>query len=161
MSSLPTLAEPSRKTPAPALTITSADGQQFDLAALRGKVVLVNFWATWCGPCLAEMPAIAEFHKKHHTEGFEVIALSIDKPQDRQKMLKLLAKLPYPGALASDATRNGFGIPEAVPVSYVVDAKGIIRDTFVEIDTELLDEVVLPLLKQTSVKPTATERRSD
>jgi cytochrome c biogenesis protein CcmG/thiol:disulfide interchange protein DsbE len=138
---------------APSLTITTADGRGFDLDAMRGKVVLVNFWATWCAPCLAEMPAIGTFYRKHRAEGFEVIALSTDRPRDREKMLKLLAKLPFPGALLSDAIRNGFGTPDGVPVSFIVDRRGIVRDKFIAIDDELLDEVVVPLLGEASASP--------
>jgi thiol-disulfide isomerase/thioredoxin len=149
----PTLSEPVLKQPAPALAIATARGHEFDLAALRGKVVLIDFWATWCAPCLAEFPVIEKFYREQHAEGFEVIALSIDKPRDRQKMQRLIAKLPFDAALLGDAHRNGFGVPDAVPVSYVVDAQGIVRDRFIAIDDELLDEVVLPLLKRAAVKP--------
>jgi thiol-disulfide isomerase/thioredoxin len=145
---LPAIAEPAMKQPAPALTVETAGGDEFDLGAKRGKVVLVNFWATWCAPCLAEMPAIADFYMKHRGEGFEVIALSIDRPRDQAKMQNLIAKLPFQAALLRDARRNGFGTPDAVPLSYVIDAQGVVRDKFIEVDGELLDEAVLPLLKQ-------------
>jgi cytochrome c biogenesis protein CcmG, thiol:disulfide interchange protein DsbE len=153
----PAFPEPALKEPAPPLSIVTAGGREFDLAAMRGKVVLVDFWATWCAPCLAEFPVIEKFYRKHKAEGFEVIALSIDKPRDRQKTLRLIATLPFDAALLSDARRNGFGVPDAVPVSYVIDAEGIVRDTFIAIDDELLDEVVLPLLKKTAVKPVSAE----
>jgi cytochrome c biogenesis protein CcmG, thiol:disulfide interchange protein DsbE len=142
----PLKAEPLLKAPAPPLTIETADGREFDLGALRGKVVLVDFWATWCAPCIEELPVIEKFYRKHQAEGFEVIALSTDKPRDREKMRRLIAKLPFKAALLSDASRNGFGTPEAVPVSYVIDASGVVRDTFIGLDDQLLDEVVLPLL---------------
>jgi cytochrome c biogenesis protein CcmG, thiol:disulfide interchange protein DsbE len=148
-------AEPSLQAPAPQLTITTTDGQEFDLAAMRGKVVLVDFWATWCAPCLAEFPVVAAFYRKYHAKGFEVIALSIDKPRDREKMRKLLAKLPFAGAPLREARQNGFGTPEAVPISYVIDAHGIVRDRFIAIDKELLDEVVLPLLAGTAGQPSS------
>jgi len=144
----PVRGEPALKDTAPPLTIATASGGEFDLGAMRGKVVLVDFWATWCAPCLAEFPVIEKFYQKHRAEGFEVIALSIDKPRDRAKMRRLIAKLPFQAALLSDASRNGFGTPEAVPVSYVIDAQGVVRDQFIAIDDELLDEVVLPLLDE-------------
>jgi peroxiredoxin len=146
-------AEPRLKAPAPPLAITATDGRAFDLDSMRGKVVLVLFWATWCGPCLAEMPAVEKYYRRHKAEGFDVIALSTDRPENRDKVAKELSRLPFPGALLSDATRNGFGKPEAVPVSYVVDANGTVRDTFIAIDERLLNKAVSPLLKQKSVTP--------
>ena len=67
-------------------------------------------------------------------------------------MRRLIAKLPFAAALLSDASRNGFGTPDAVPVSYVIDARGIVRDTFVAIDDELLSEVVAPLLDKAQAR---------
>ncbi len=134
--------------PAPPLTIETAGGGEFDLGAMRGKVVLVNFWATWCAPCIEELPAIANFYQKHHAEGFEVIALSIDQPRNRAKMQRLIAALPFHAALLSEASRDGFGAPDAVPLSYVIDARGVVRDKFVGVDDELLNEVLVPLLKE-------------
>lgn len=144
----PVLAEPAVKEPAPPLTIQTVQASGFDLAAMRGKVVLVDFWATWCAPCLEELPVIAKFYRKHHAQGFEVIALSIDRPRDRAKMQRLSAKLPFPAALLSEASQNGFGTPEAVPVSFVIDARGVVRDKFIAIDDELLNGIVAPLLKE-------------
>ena len=63
-------------------------------------------------------------------------------------MQRVSEKLPFKAALLSEATRNGFGTPDAVPVSYVIDANGIVRDTFIAVDDELLNEVILPLLKE-------------
>ncbi len=144
----PAGAEPAIKDPAPELTIQTLGGRAFDLGALRGKVVLVKFWATWCAPCREEFPIIAKFYSEHRAQGFEVIALSIDKPAARAKMQRIASKLPFEAALLSEASRNGFGTPEAVPVSYVIDAKGVVRDKFIQTDKELLDEVVLPLVKE-------------
>jgi thiol-disulfide isomerase/thioredoxin len=150
-------AEPRLQERAPALTITAADGRDFDFDAMRGKVVLVAFWATWCAPCLEEMPTLETYYREHKGHGFEVIALSIDKPASREKALKVLAMLSFPGAMLSEASRNGFGKPEGVPVSYVVDAQGLVRDKFIAIDKGLLDEVITPLLKESSVAPIPAE----
>ncbi len=144
----PVSATPRLKERAPPLQVATAQGEILDLEALRGKVVLVLFWATWCAPCLEEFPVIGDFHAKHRAEGFEVVALSIDKPRKRSQMIALLSKLPFPGALLSEATENGFGTPDAVPVSYLVDAHGVIRDTFINVDADLLNETVPPLLRE-------------
>ena len=158
---LPVSAEPRLQERAPPLTITASDGSTFDLDAMRGTVVLVVFWATWCAPCLEEMPVLENYYRTHHSKGFEVIALSADKPGNREKVLKVLGKLSFPGALLSDATRNGFGKPDGVPVSFVVDAQGIVRDKFIAIDEELLDQVISPLLKEILVTPISAEKPSE
>ena len=149
--------EPRLQERAPALTITAVDGREFDLDAMRGKVVLVAFWATWCAPCIEEMPTLEKYYREHKKDGFEVFALSIDKPGNRAKALKVLAMLSFPGAMLSEATRNGFGKPKAVPVSYVVDAQGLVRDKFIAVDQGLLDEVITPLLKGDFVAPIPAE----
>jgi thiol-disulfide isomerase/thioredoxin len=66
------------------LKFTAADGREVDLAQLRGKVVLVDFWATWCVPCLKEMPYVRAAYKKFHARGFEVVGISFDKAPGAQ-----------------------------------------------------------------------------
>jgi thiol-disulfide isomerase/thioredoxin len=155
----PVLAEPRLQQPAPALTVTLSDGRDFDLAAMRGKVVLINFWATWCGPCLEEMPELEKYYLEHKADGFEVLALSIDRPGNRAKAFRVLSKLSFPGAMVSDASRNGFGTPEAVPASYLVDAQGVVRNKFNSVDESLLDEAITPLLKERPASAIPAEMR--
>jgi cytochrome c biogenesis protein CcmG, thiol:disulfide interchange protein DsbE len=131
---------------APALVLTAFDGTSIDLAKLRGKVVLVNFWATWCVPCRKEMPTLDAFYRRHRGQGFELIGISIDFARDAAKMRKVAAGLAYPAAWINDIAVNGFGAPEGVPVSYMIDADGIIRDKFIAVPNKLLNDVVVPLL---------------
>jgi len=159
-NSLPAIAEPNLGDPAPGLIITLPNGQPFDLSMLKGRVVLVNFWATWCAPCLAEMSIIEKFYREHHGDGFEVIALSTDSPRVRETVGKVLAGLSFPGALLNDANYNGFG--SLVPVSYVIDASGVVRGKFVAgIDELHLNEAAFPLLKEASVSAGARKGGQD
>ena len=132
--------------PAPSMLATTLAGAKFDLAALRGKVVLINYWATWCVPCKQEIPVFNAFYKRHHGKGLEMIAISIDRPRDLEKARKMGTTLGYPAALAKDLTNDGFGPPEGVPLTYVVDANGVIRDKFIAVPEQLLNDIVLPLL---------------
>jgi len=138
---------PALDQPAPSLTAVELDGQVFDLSKMRGKVVLVNYWATWCGPCKKEMPTLNEFYRRHHSEGLEIIAISTDRPEDYGKMREMSRTLAYPTALFEKVSDNGFGAPEGFPLTYVIDSNGIVRDKFVEVRKQLLRDVVLPLLR--------------
>jgi thiol-disulfide isomerase/thioredoxin len=139
-------AAPEMGQPAPALVATAPDGQTFDLAKLRGKVVLVNFWATWCAPCRREMPILDAFYRRYHDKGLELIGISVDFARDGAKMRKAAGAVSYPTAMANDIPVNGFGPPEGVPVTYVVDAEGVVRDKFIATPNKLLHDVVIPLL---------------
>jgi cytochrome c biogenesis protein CcmG, thiol:disulfide interchange protein DsbE len=133
---------------APPLVLTAIDGTSIDLAKLRGKVVLVNFWATWCVPCRKEMPILDAFYRRHRGQGFELIGISIDFARDAAKMRKVAAGVSYPAVGINDIGVNGFGAPEGVPVTYVIDAEGIIRDKFIAVPNKLLNDVVVPMLAQ-------------
>ena len=142
------LAEPAIDAPAPTLVLSELGGQTFDLSKLRGKVVLVTYWATWCAPCKKEMPIFDAFYRRYRARGLEIIGISADRPQDFVKMRKMSGMLAYPTATLNQITDDGFGPPEGFPLTYVVDGSGIIRDKFIDIREQLLRDVVLPLLPQ-------------
>jgi cytochrome c biogenesis protein CcmG, thiol:disulfide interchange protein DsbE len=142
----PARAAPEMDQPAPSLIVTALDGQTFDLAKLHGKVVLVNFWATWCAPCRREMPVLDAFYRRYHEQGLELIGISVDFARDRAKMRKAAGAVSYPTATVIDMAVNGFGTPEGVPVTYVVDVEGVVRDRFIATPNKLLHDVVIPLL---------------
>jgi thiol-disulfide isomerase/thioredoxin len=133
---------------APPLVVTALDGTVINLAKLRGKVVLVNFWATWCAPCRKEMPTFDAFYRRHRGENFELVGISIDFARDTAKMRKAAGPFAYPIAWINDAGVNGFGAPDGVPVTFVIDAEGIIRDKFIAVPAKLLNDVVVPMLKR-------------
>ena len=112
---------------APALVARQFDGQVVDLAAQRGHVVLLNFWASWCGPCREEMPLLDALAHEFHDRGLIVIGLSADDRHDRAEALKAAQALSYPLGMLSDATRNEFGSPRSLPLSFVIDREGVIR----------------------------------
>jgi cytochrome c biogenesis protein CcmG, thiol:disulfide interchange protein DsbE len=138
--------------PAPPLLVPQLDGHAFDLAKLHGKVVLINFWATWCSPCRIEMPTLNAFYRRYHARGLEVLGLSIDEAPDAGRVREVMRQFSYPGALASAAQADGFGEPVAVPVTYVIDANGVIRAQLqaegpAGVSRRALEQAVLPLLK--------------
>jgi cytochrome c biogenesis protein CcmG, thiol:disulfide interchange protein DsbE len=142
---------PARATPeinaaVPALVVTTLDGQTFDLAKLRGKVVLVNYWATWCAPCRKEMPKLDAFYKRYRDRGLEIIGISIDFDRDLDKARRVAQGVSYPTALLKSISDDGFGIPKGVPITWIVDRDGKVRDRMIEVRDELLNGIVVPLL---------------
>jgi thiol-disulfide isomerase/thioredoxin len=139
-------AAPEIDNPAPALVVTRLDGQVFDLAKLRGKVVLVSYWATWCAPCRKDMPKLDAFYRHYHGQNLELIGISVDRERDLAKVRKVMASLAYPAAMLKDVTVDGFGPPEGVPITWIIDADGKVRDRMIDVRDELLNGIVLPLL---------------
>ena len=116
---------------APALVAHQFDGQSIDLATLRGQVVVLNFWASWCTPCRAEMPALDALAREFRERGVTVIGLSVDDRHDRRDALKAAEGLSYSLGMVSDATVNGFGAVREIPLTYIIGRdraiKAIIR----------------------------------
>lgn len=154
LAALPSMllaAPPTVGQPAPPLIVQQLDGHEFDLAKLRGKVVLVNVWATWCSPCRSEMPTLDAFYRRYHSHGLVLLGLSIDEASDAAQVRQVMRQFSYPGALANAARANGFGEPIAVPVTYVIDAQGVIRAQLQSegpsgVSRQALEQAVLPLL---------------
>ena len=146
-------APPTVGQPAPQLVVQQLDGRDFDLGKLRGKVVLVNVWATWCSPCRSEMPTLNTFYRRYHSRGLDLLGLSIDEAPDAAQVRQVMRQFSYPGALASAARVNGFGQPIAVPITYVIDVHGVIRAQLqaegpAGVSPQALAQAVLPLLGQ-------------
>lgn len=112
---------------APALQLQALDGGRHDLAAYRGKVVLVNFWATWCEPCRDEMPALARLQQRLGAERFVVLAVNVDEPESRIR--RFMEQTPLPFAVLLDPERRATKAwnVRVLPASFVIDAAGRIR----------------------------------
>jgi len=145
-AALPARAAPEIGKAAPELVVTELNGQTFDLARLRGKVVLVNYWATWCAPCRKDMPLLDAFYRRYHEQNLAMIGISVDRDRDLEKVRKVMATLAYPVAMLKGVTVDGFGPPTGVPITWIVDTDGKIRDMMIDVRDELLNGLVLPLL---------------
>jgi peroxiredoxin len=117
-------------TAAPAVTFDMLDGRLQPLRALKGQVVLVNFWATWCPPCRAEMPGFQKVYQSRHADGFTVVGVSMDElpPQQVASFLRDHG-IAYPVAMASPDVALAFGGVNSFPTSFLIDRQGRVRYT--------------------------------
>jgi thiol-disulfide isomerase/thioredoxin len=102
-------------------------GTSFDLSGQLGHVVLLNFWASWCKPCRAEMPELARLQQQYHDRGLVVVGLSADDRHDLADARKAAQGLDYGLGMLCDAKVNGFGQPLGIPLTYLIGADGSIR----------------------------------
>ena len=125
-SVIPKLEEVKDHPPAPDFTLTNPAGKKVSLKDYRGKVVFLNFWASWCEPCRGEMPAMDKLYREFKAKGFEILAVNVkDKQEDALKMLKAL-KISYPVALDPDGEIGLLYGAWAMPSTYLIDRKGVV-----------------------------------
>jgi peroxiredoxin len=138
-----------RRQTAPNFSLKDADGNPVHLADYRGKVVLVNFWATWCGPCEVEIPWFVEFEQKYKDQGFAVLGLSMD--DDGWKAVRPFIashKINYRVMIASEVVSQQFGDIDSLPTSFVLDRQGRIATNHVGlIDKRDYQNEILKLLE--------------
>lgn len=113
------------------LKFTDLNGKEQSIKDYAGKVVLVDFWATWCGPCRAALPEVKEIYTKYHPKGFEILAISFDKDKDTLKKFIAEESLPWPQYFDGLAWENKIGAKyeiSSIPTVWLIDKKGNLRD---------------------------------
>ena len=106
------------------LNFRGTDGQEINLANYRGKVVLIDFWATWCGPCVRAVPLLLDLYEKFHDQGFEVLGISLDQDRDALQQFCSDRKIPWPQFFDGKGWKNELAVAHAIsaiPTTYLID----------------------------------------
>jgi peroxiredoxin len=122
---------------APDFTLADAQGANIRLSDYKGKVVLLNFWATWCGPCQVEIPWFEEFERKYKDRGFTVLGVSVD--EDGWKAVKPYVaqkRMNYPVVLGNEKVSDSYGGVDSIPTTLMVDRDGRIAATHVGLESK-------------------------
>jgi thiol-disulfide isomerase/thioredoxin len=141
-----------RLAPAPAWTLKDLNGAPVSMAQLKGKVVVVDFWATWCPPCRAEIPGYIEMARKHGKDGLVIVGISLDQGgPDVVKPFAAKMGINYQLVMGDDAVVAAFGGVEGIPTTFLIDRAGIIRDRKVGAEeAESYERKVLAVLAEKS-----------
>jgi thiol-disulfide isomerase/thioredoxin len=135
------------------LQFVALDGRSVDLRELRGKVVLLEFWASWCPTCMRELPKLKSVYDEYHDQGFEIVGIALDDARDEQKLIALLRKekvswpqyFPGDGHYKTSDISRRFGVV-GIPSAFLLDRQGVIADTHVR--GKRLEPAVRKLLGQ-------------
>jgi thiol-disulfide isomerase/thioredoxin len=126
---------------APAFQLNDLEGKPLSLAEAKGKIVLLNFWATWCGPCRAEVPDLVDLQKRY-ADKLQIIALATDEDDaDEVRRFVLKSGINYRVAMISDEVRRDYGGIAALPTSFVIDAQGRIVQKHVGLNDPTIYEM--------------------
>ena len=128
---------PLKGQPAPGFTLEDLSGNKVSLAGYKGKAVLLNFWATWCGPCKIETPWLIELRNQYAAQGFEILGISVDDIDrddpaklsgEKQEIARFVQQMhmPYPVLIDGDSLSKPYGGLDALPASFFVDRNGTV-----------------------------------
>ena len=142
--------------PAPSATLVALDGQPIATSELLGRVVILTFWATWCGPCREELPLLSAYAAQHAAEGLTVLGFALDSPEDDpHKVQQVAHSLSFPVGLLANSTLPGYGRIWRIPVNFTINREGqLVDDGWKDKDStwtsERLERIVTPLLYNSS-----------
>jgi thiol-disulfide isomerase/thioredoxin len=131
-------------------TLPSIDGNEYTLSELKGKVVVIDFWATWCPPCRNSIPAFITLYKKYHNQGFTILGISLDNNEQELRAYTKKMKIPYPILIGNKDIAKTYQV-SGIPKTIFLDKKGNIRKTQTGFAPELepqFDQLISSLLEE-------------
>lgn len=143
-----TLAQQQAQTKAPDFTLPDLNGKAFSLSELEGKVVILDFWATWCPPCVMEIPHFIDLYKEYKGQGLEVVGVSLDR--GGVKVVKSFVEkneMTYPVVIGNQKVAEDYGGIRGIPTTFVIDRQGYIVKKFVGYRSkEVFESIIQQLL---------------
>ena len=138
--------------PAPPATLVALDGQRVSTSELLGQVVILTFWATWCGPCREELPLLSAYATQHAAEGLKVLAFTLDSPDDLRKVQPVAQSLSFPVGFLANSSLPGYGRIWRIPANFTINREGQLidngwKDKESSWTPERLERIVTPLLE--------------
>jgi cytochrome c biogenesis protein CcmG/thiol:disulfide interchange protein DsbE len=139
--------------PASDFTLKTLGGQEITLSRLKGKVVLLDFWATWCGPCRESIPHLIQLYKTYRENGLELIGMSVDKGD--VKVVDRFARsmdIPYPIVIAPEEVVRNYRV-SGIPTTFLIDKQGRIREKTAGFNSTIAQQLATKVADLTSEKP--------
>jgi len=136
--------------PAPDFTLKDVNDNDFTLSSLKGKVVILNFWAVFCPPCREEIPALIALYEEYHPKGVEIIGISVDREINQTKEFVKSNKINYPILFASREVLEAYGGIQAVPTTFFLDRnQNIVKTRKGYAEKSFFEDQIRELLKGT------------
>jgi len=139
---------------APNFSLKTLDGQEITLSELKGKVILLDFWATWCGPCRESIPHLVQIYKSNQEKGFELIGMNLDKKGEVDMVRHFVRSMdiPYPITMTPEDVARNYGV-SGLPTTILIDKEGKIREKIVGFNSAIAKQMASKVAELTSEKP--------
>ncbi len=137
---------------APDFTLETLDGEEITLSKLKGKAILLDFWATWCGPCREAVPHLVELYRSYQNQGLEIVGMNLDKsnPEAVRTYVKAF-NIPYPIVIAPDEVVRNYGVT-GLPTTILIDKEGKIREKIMGFNSTISKQMGTKVAELTAEK---------
>jgi peroxiredoxin len=139
---------------APDFTLKNLEGEEIALSKLKGRVVLLDFWATWCGPCRESIPHLIDLYNNFQSKGFTIIGMSVDKEKEEETLRRFVKSMdiPYPVVLSPEQLARQYGI-SGIPTTLLIDREGKILEKIVGFNSTIAKHLTSKISELTGEKP--------